>query len=81
MTEILNDALNLMYVYNFTYNCGDDKIDNKQFARELRSVYSLSEYESLYAGIIDDILERIGRDCIKKTRSEWLLAFVLDFAD
>ena len=78
MTEILNDVLNLMYVYNLTYKRGGDKIDHKQFARELRSVYRLSDYESLHTGIIDDILERIGRDYIK-TRSEWLLAFVLDF--
>ena len=73
MSEIFDEALSLICIYN---NRDSDRplIDYKQFACELRKLYSLTNYESFTAGILDEILEIIEHDFTQR-RSTWVADF------
>ena len=76
MSEIFDEALSLICIYNLIFNrdSGRPLIDYKQFACELRKLYSLTNYESFTAGILDEILEIIEHDFTQR-RSTWVADF------
>ena len=74
MSEILDEALNLICIYlNWCNN--DIIIDYKQFSRELRKFYRKANYLSFTAGVLDELLENI--ECaLPQRRSAWVANFV-----
>ena len=74
---ILDEGVNLICIYNLIHNRDSVRplIDYKQFTCELRKIFSLMNYISFTAGILDEILESVGCDSVQR-RSVWIVDFV-----
>ena len=77
MSAILDEGLNLIckYILIFNHNPIQDIIDYKQFSRELRKVYRMSNYISFSTDKLDETLELIEYNFIQK-RNTWVADFV-----
>ena len=82
MTTIHDDVVRLVTIYNLIHNHNGDKIDYKQFSRELRKTYCMSNLHSLTTGILDEVLEVLETLKCNRIlrRSAWIVDFVARLA-